>query len=122
MHIEAFRDWCISKTGVTEELPFGPSTLVFKVMNKMFALCDIEHFESFNAKCDPDRALELRAVYSGIRPGYHMSKIHWNTIETNGSVPNQLMFDLLDHSYDLVAKSLPKKDRLLLEEMTNEIR
>jgi len=122
MHIQAIRDWCIAKPGDMGDFSIWSITIVFDIMKKMLVHCDIEHFESFNAKCDPDRALELRAVYSGIRPGYHMSKIHWNTIETNGSVPNQLMFDLLDHSYDLVAKSLPKKDRLLLEEMTNKIR
>lgn len=117
MNIEEFRDWCLAKHGVTETLPFGPNTLVFKVMNKMFALCDIEHFESFNAKCDPERAIELRTEFEGIKPGYHMNKALWNTIETNGSVPDNLMYELIDHSYKLVVLTLPKKDRQLLEEM-----
>lgn len=107
----------MAKAGVTEGLPFGPEVLVFKVMGKMFALCDITHFKSFNAKCDPDRAIELREQYSGIIPGYHMNKQHWNTILCDGSVPDELMYELLDESYKLIAASLPKKDREMLQNM-----
>ena len=111
MNIEDFRTYCISKPGVTEELPFGPQTLVFKVMNKMFALCDIEEFKSFNAKCEPERALDLRAANSGIIPGYHMNKKHWNTVACDGSVSDKLIVELIDHSYDLVVSSLKKSER-----------
>lgn len=77
----------------------------------MFALCDIVDFKSINLKCDPEKALELRDQYDGIQPGYHMSKKHWNTIDVRGSVPDQLLIELIDHSYDLVVQSLPKKVR-----------
>lgn len=109
MNIEEFRDYCLQKAEVTESFPFDKNTLVFKVCNKMFAACDVEVFESINLKCDPERALELRAEYPGIIPGYHMNKKHWNTIMTDGSVPNDLLIDLIDHSYSLVLSKLPKK-------------
>lgn len=108
MNIEEYRDYCLSKPGVTEELPFGPETLVFKVMGKVFALTDLDSFKSINLKCDPDRAIQLRESYEGIKPGYHMNKRHWNTLETDGSVPDKLLYDLIDHSYGLVVSSLSK--------------
>ncbi|HAW19544.1 MAG TPA: MmcQ-like protein [Flavobacteriales bacterium] len=117
MNVESFREYCISKKGVTEELPFGPDTLVFKVMNKMFALSAIDNFSGFNAKCDPERAVELRGAYSAIRPGFHMNKKHWNTIDCDGSLPDSLIYELIDHSYELVIESLPKKVRTELAEM-----
>lgn len=109
----------MSKAGVTEELPFGPDTLVFKVMGKMFALCDLNTFSSFNTKCDPEHAVQLREQYPvGIKPGYHMSKVHWNTVSTDGSVPRKLMLELIDHSYELIVSSLTKKDQHTLKEMS----
>lgn len=111
MNIEEFRDHCLSKAGVTEEFPFDQNTLVFKVRGKMFALCDVDDFHSFNAKCDPERAIALREEHSGILPGYHMSKKHWNTVLCDGSVPEPLMKDLIDHSYALVVSGLSKKER-----------
>jgi predicted DNA-binding protein (MmcQ/YjbR family) len=111
MDIVTFRDYCISKQGVTEEFPFGEATLVFKVHGKMFALCDVDGFESVNLKCDPEKAIELREQYSGIIPGYHMNKKHWNTVDTRGSVPEKLFRQLIDESYALVVASLPKRDR-----------
>ena len=114
MNIEEFRDYCLAKNGVTEELPFGPQTLVFKVGGKMFTACNIEDFVSYNLKCDPERAVDLREDYQGITPGYHMNKKHWNTIEAISDVPEELQLELIDHSYDLVVKSLPRKDRDLL--------
>lgn len=117
MNIEEYREYCIRKPGVTEELPFGPETLVFKVMGKMFTACDIEEFESFNVKCDPERAVELREQHSGINPGYHMNKRHWNTIEADGSVPDALMYEMIDHSYELVAASLTRKDKEVLKNL-----
>ncbi len=111
MNIEQFREYCISKKGVEETFPFGEHTLVFKVMGKMFALTGLEtHPATANLKCDPERAIELREEYDGlIRPGYHMSKVHWNTVELERNIPHQLVIELIDHSYVLVVQSLTKK-------------
>lgn len=111
MNIEEFRNYCLAKPGVTEEFPFGEDTLVFKVMGKMFALADIDLFESINLKCDPEKALELREKFPEVKPGYHMNKRHWNTILMNGNISNSLVFEWIDKSYDLVAAGLPKKSR-----------
>ena len=110
MHIEEFREYCIAKKGVTEEFPFDEVTLVFKVMGKMFALAPLERIPSqVNLKCDPERALELRETYDGvIIPGYHMSKVHWNTLYLE-QLPANLIMELTDHSYELVVAKLPKK-------------
>ena len=121
MNIESFRDYCISKKGVTEEFPFDQDTLVFKVMGKMFALTSLKKWEegdhSANLKCDPDRAEELRAQYSAIYPGYHMSKIHWNTVAFNEDVSDKMILELIDHSYSLVASGLTKKQREELNQL-----
>ena len=111
MHIEEFRDYCLGKPFSTEGFPFDESILVFKVAGKMFALTDIDSFNSVNLKCDPQKAIELREKYMGIRPGYHMNKKHWNTIDTSSDVPGALLIELIDHSYDMVVKGLPKKVR-----------
>jgi len=109
MNIEEFRDFCLSMKGVTEELPFGPDTLVYKVMGKMFALTglDTEIF-TVNLKCDPDRAIQLREEFHYITPGYHMNKKHWNTVNGDSASTAQLK-ELTEHSYQLVVASLPKK-------------
>lgn len=113
MNIQQFYDYCLSKKGVTEHFPFDEDTLVFKVGGKMFALSSLSQWEkgepSINLKCEPERALELRAQYDGINPGYHMSKVHWNTVTVNSDVEPKLLKELIDHSYDLVLKSLTKK-------------
>jgi len=109
MYIDEFRDYCLAKPGVTEDTPFGPDTLVMKVMNKVFAITGIVEYEFINLKCDPERAVELREEFDGIRPGWHMNKVHWNSVFTDGSVPEKLMRELIDHSYELIAASLPKK-------------
>lgn len=111
MDIEQLRNYCLGKGQVTEGLPFDEETLVMKVGGKMFALFNIEHFESVNLKCDPDRAVELRSQYNDILPGYHMNKKHWNTVMINRGVPDQLIYKLVDLSYDLVYKGLPKRLR-----------
>ena len=110
MNIEEFRHYCLSKKGVTEDLPFGPDTLVFKVMGKMFALSGLERLPpQVNLKCDPERALALREEYDGdIIPGYHMSKVHWNTVMLE-SLPPKLILELTDHSYQLVVSKFTKK-------------
>lgn len=115
MNIELFRQLCLAKPGVTEETPFGPETLVYKVAGKIFALTGLDTFESVNLKCDPERAVELRETHDGIMPGYHMNKKHWNTVLTDGSVKDALIRELLDHSYALVVASLPKRVREQME-------
>ena len=119
MNIEEFRTYCLSKKGVTESFPFGEDTLVFKVMEKVFALAGLDaHPATANLKCDPEKALELREEYDGqILPGYHMNKKHWNTVEIEGNLPTKLILELIDHSYDLVVKSLTKKLQAELAEM-----
>ena len=118
MNIQQLYEFCLAKKGVTEHFPFDEDTLVFKVGGKMFCLASLKEFEngnpSLNLKCDPEKALELRAEYEAIRPGYHMSKVHWNTIDLNKDVSNKMLSELINHSYDLVFKSLTKK-------MQNEI-
>ena len=113
MNLETYYEYCLSKKGVTEHFPFDEDTLVFKVGGKMFALSSLLQWEkgapSLNLKCDPERAQELRAEYDAIQPGFHMSKIHWNTITVNQDVHDALLKELIDHSYDLVFKSLTKK-------------
>ncbi|HEY8400199.1 MAG TPA: MmcQ/YjbR family DNA-binding protein [Cytophagaceae bacterium] len=111
MNIEDFRNYCLSKKGVTEEFPFDENTLVFKVMNKMFALTDVDVFESINLKCDPEEAVMLRERYNAVLPGYHMNKKHWNTIVMDGSISDKLVYQWIDHSYDLVVKGLTKKQQ-----------
>jgi len=109
--IEALRDYCLGLAGSTEGFPFDDRVLVFKVMNKMFALVAIEATESVNLKCDPDKALELREQFEGITAGYHMSKKHWNTVKLNGDVPDKKINYLINHSYELVVSKLPKRDK-----------
>lgn len=113
MTIQDYYDYCLNKKGVTEHFPFDEDTLVFKVGGKMFALSSLTQWEknepSINLKCDPEKALELRAEYDGIQPGYHMSKVHWNTVTVNSDVPARLLRELIDESYELVFKSLTKK-------------
>ncbi|RFP66651.1 MmcQ/YjbR family DNA-binding protein [Hymenobacter lapidiphilus] len=111
MHIEDFRDYCLLKPGVTEQTPFGPDTLVFKVGSKIFALTDLNIFGSINLKCDPERAMELREQHEYVRPGYHMNKKHWNTVLIGTGIPSVQLRELIDHSYDLVRASLPRAVR-----------
>ncbi len=117
MDIESFRQFCLSKKGVTEELPFGEDTLVFKVMGKMFALTDLELFESVNLKCDPEEAILLREQYPAVQPGYHMNKKHWNTILMDGSIGDRLLAQWITDSYQLVVSGLPKKMKETLNQL-----
>lgn len=109
MNIEEYRDYCLAKPGVTEGFPFDEKVLVFKVMGKMFALTDVEEFDGVNLKCDPDKAIELRETNPGITPGFHMHKSYWNTVATDGSVGDRLFYELIDHSYEMVASGLTRK-------------
>lgn len=113
MNLEIYYEYCLSKKGVTEHFPFDEDTLVFKVGGKMFALSSLSQWEkgqpSVNLKCNPEMAQELRAQYNDIQPGYHMSKIHWNTINVNQQVSDKMIQEFIDHSYELIFKSLTKK-------------
>ena len=119
MNIEWFREYCLSLKGVTEEFPFGEATLVFKVMGKMFALTNIDLFTSINLKCDPEWAVELREQNIAIHPGYHMNKRHWNTVMIDGTLADDFIKELIDHSYDLVVSGLTKKIRAEWENLTS---
>ncbi|HSC54037.1 MAG TPA: MmcQ/YjbR family DNA-binding protein [Phnomibacter sp.] len=109
MELETFRNFCLSLAAVTEDFPFDENVLVFKVAGKIFALTDVNSFESLNLKCDPELAIELRERYAAVLPGYHMNKKHWNTVVLDGTISNKLITEWTQHSYDLVAASLSKK-------------
>lgn len=118
MNLEFLRTYCLSKKGATEDFPFGEDTLVFKVMGKMFAATNIEEENlRVNLKCDPERTIQLREEHEDIIPGYHMNKKHWNTVYLEKDLPGRLKTELIDHSYDLVVKSLKKSDREMLESL-----
>ena len=109
MNIEDYRNYCLSKPGTSEHMPFDDEVLLFKVGGKMFALTGISTFDYINLKCDPEYALELRADIPSIRPGYHMSKKHWNSVYLHEGLDDSFVHELIDHSYDLVFESLTKK-------------
>lgn len=113
MNIEDFYNFCLSKKGVTEHFPFDQDTLVFKVGGKIFALTSLKKWEegdhSVNLKCNPEYALKLRSKYQAVQPGYHMSKIHWNTVYFNQDLSDKSIYELVAHSYELILESLPKK-------------
>ncbi|WP_452222285.1 MmcQ/YjbR family DNA-binding protein [Lacinutrix salivirga] len=116
MNIEQLRNYCLSKPKVTEEFPFDQNTLVFKVLDKMFALAPLKKWESgeafINLKCDPVYALELRENYESIEGGWHSNKKHWNSVYIyKGELQPKFIFELIDHSYDMVVKGMPKKLR-----------
>ena len=123
MNLETYYEYCLSKKGVSEHFPFDEDTLVFKVGGKIFALSSLSNWEKgnphVNLKCDPEHAQELRAEYDAINPGFHMSKVHWNTIGVNNDVPDILLKELIDHSYELVFKSLTKKIQSEIIELEN---
>lgn len=108
MNLEAIREYCLNKKGVTECLPFDDETLVFKVAGKIFSLLSLSGDWGLNLKCNPEKAIELREQYSDIVPGYHMNKIHWNTLNLDGNLPEKLVYELIDHSYLLIVEGLPK--------------
>jgi len=122
MHIKQLRDFCIAKKGVTEHFPFDDVALVFKVMDKMFALSSLDTWEkgeeSINLKCDSEKALELREEFEGITPGWHMNKRLWNTVNINNlEISDTLVFELINHSYEEVVKGLSKKLQKELESL-----
>lgn len=111
MNVEEIRAYCIAKKAVTEGFPFDNDTLVFKVAGKMFALLALEKNDVLNLKCDPERAIELREKFDFIEAGYHMNKQHWNTVHFF-QAGDPLTKELIDHSYELIVNSLPKKKRM----------
>jgi len=122
MHIEQLRDFCISKKGTTAHFPFDDVTLVFKVMEKIFALVRLDTWEKgeqhINLKCDPEKATALREAYQGVQPGWHSNKKHWNTIAVNNSdVSDGLVQELINHSYAMVVKGLTKKAQAILKDL-----
>jgi predicted DNA-binding protein (MmcQ/YjbR family) len=110
--LESFREYCLTKNNATEGMPFGETVIVFKVGDKMFALAALDEIPTtVNLKCDPDLALELRDRYEQVRPGYHMNKKHWNTVELATGIPDAEIRTMIDHSYGLVAKGQAKPER-----------
>ena len=116
MQLESLRKYLVEKKDVTEELPFGPEALVFKVMGKMFALIAWEETPlRITLKCEPEHALALREIYDAVKPGYHMNKEHWNTITLDDSIPEEQILEMIDDSYLMVVKKLKKADRQKLQ-------
>ncbi len=111
MNAEVFFEYCSGKNAAKASFPFDDKTLVFKVGDKIFSLSNIDDFSSINLKCDPDKSIIYREAYQGIKPGYHMNKKHWNTVMVNADVPDALVKELIDHSYELVFRSLKKRIR-----------
>ena len=116
MNIESVREYCLSMPGATEDFPFDETTLAFRIGGKIFAMIDLERTEWFVLKCDPDRSLELRESYPEIAPAWHMNKKHWNQLNLFGHLPNELIEELIRHSYELVARKLPRRERFLTDE------
>jgi predicted DNA-binding protein (MmcQ/YjbR family) len=120
MNIQQFYEFCLLKKGVTAHFPFNDDALVFKVGGKMFCLTSLQAWEngnpSLNLKCDPEKAVALRAEYEAVQPGFHMNKVHWNTIAFNKDLSDSMMCELIDHSYDLVFASLTKMEQKRVKE------
>jgi predicted DNA-binding protein (MmcQ/YjbR family) len=116
MDLENFREYCLSKKGVTEELPFGPDTLVYKVMGKMFAFTSFD-FERISLKNFLEKNEELRAEYEEVLPAYHMNKQHWNMVQTNGRVKDVLLREWINESYEIIVNSLPKMTKEELKKL-----
>ncbi len=115
MNIEHLLDHCMAKKGVEETFPFGSDTLVFKVMGKMFALISLSNPNNVNLKCDPEKAIAFRANFMAVIPAFHMNKSHWNTVQFNEDVSDNLILEMVNDSYNLVIAKLPKKLKIDLE-------
>ena len=120
MDIETYRNYCLSKKGVTESFPFDEEVLVFKVLDKVFALGSILSIPlKVNLKCDPDKAIAYRDQYEEVTPGYHMNKKHWNTVDFHGNLDDRTLKHMINHSYELVVSKMTKKKRDFLKSMDN---
>ena len=112
MTFQKLQNYLLSKKGAREDFPFDINTLVIKVGPKMFALISLENDPlTINLKCDPEHAEALRAIYPAVRPGDHMNKRHWNTVLLDGSIPDEVIYEMIDESYDLVVMSLTRAER-----------
>lgn len=112
MNLETLREACLAYPRVTEDFPFDESVLAFRVNGKIFLLTNVDDIElSFNVKCEPARAIELRETYAAVKPGYHMSKKHWNTVTVDGSIPDDVLLDFVRHSFDRVVAGMTKRDQ-----------
>ena len=112
MDAAELRRWCLAQIEAVEDFPFGRGTSVFKVAGKMFALSALHRTPlEVSVKCEPELAVQLRGTYAAIRPGYHLNKRHWNTVTLDGTLPDELVRDLVEDSYDLVVSALPKRTR-----------
>lgn len=112
MEFEQIRNYSLSKTGATEDFPFGPEPLVIKVMSKMFALISFKNCKiNISLKCDPFVAQSLRQQYESVTPGYHLNKEHWNTVILDGTIPDSEIYWMIDHSYEMVVKGLTKAEK-----------
>jgi len=112
MDATELRAWCLRQPGAFEDFPFGAETSVFKVAGKMFALAALDQAPlAVSAKCEPELAVRLRESYPAVRPGYHLSKRHWNTITLDGTLDDRVVRDLIEDSYDLVVSALPQRVR-----------
>lgn len=118
MNVETLAEYCLSKKGVKEDFPFDDVTMTMKVMGKIFAFLplDAEPFQ-ISLKCDPDKAIELREQYEEISGAFHLNKKHWNALNCEGNLPTKLIYELIDHSYDLVVKGLKKADKEALQNL-----
>lgn len=115
MNLEDIKKYCLEKLGTSINFPFDEKTMTFILGGKMFLLTDISTKElRINLKCNPDLAIFLRENYKSIIPGYHMNKKHWNTIYLNKEVPDEKIYELIDHSYNLVFESLTKKEKIFV--------
>lgn len=118
MDIESIRNYCLKKKGVNEGFPFNESTLVFKLINKIFLLATLDEYPlQLNLKCDPEKAVELRERYEAVIPAYHMNKSHWNTVSVDGTITEKKILEWIDDSYELVKKSLKKNERDKLDQL-----
>lgn len=117
MNIEELREYCLTLKGATEDFPFNETTLVFKVGGKMFCLTDLEDKFAITLKNEPEKNIELREQFSAVKPGYHTSNKHWNTIEMDGTIPDNMLKDLIDESYDLVVLKLTRDEKQKLRSL-----
>jgi len=118
VNVETIRDYCINKKGAEESFPFDESTLVFKVMNKMFALLPLDsEVPRINLKANPEWSYELRESYPQIYGAFHMNKKHWNSVEYEDGIEDSLMVKMIDHSYDCIVIKLTKKAQRELEKL-----
>ncbi len=111
MNLDNFREYCLSKKGVTEDYPFGEDTICMKVAGKIFAITSYAVPLSVNLKCDPEYAVELREKYDEVQPGYHMNKKHWNTVDFGGRISDKELKEMTDHSFELVFRGLSRKQK-----------